>query len=1064
MNITAAAGSAESMGTMKIYADNAGTQKLYESTDVGVEGENSWELPAAVAGKTALYVYRGGGNDWNPTFSYISVTRDCSTEPKLAVSPASVNLKATTAEPADTAVVTFSGKRLTPGTYNLTIPNLAGLTVAPQSVTVGEDGKLNAEVTIAYTSSVDVAAGVANIALTIDELNATVAVNYVAKMTKQYVTSLNLEQLVLDNGTKGGAGAALDAANIDYSNIDQLDSLNADKDYNNYPFLGLKLKKTNASLGFWLKQGSTAKFRVGNVGANFLWVIDGVDSTMTNAVANMQATSANVFSYTAADADARIEIICNSTSTLVIKQIMIDEDIQPVTVEPGKDPTKDDDATIKVLTINGDTITPQGTTFAYEVPAALDLAEVEVVYELNSAKATGNPASGFKVAVPAAGAAANEQTLIVTAESGDKAEYTISVTHAEPEIVTAAEIQGEANAYVGEEQTLTCVAEHATIFQWYQGANAIDGATQATYKFTPDTAGEYTFACEASNEFTATPVRSADFTVTATVRPPQPQVLVLWDAVEANRIGVITYGASGVEEGEVKIHKNADKIKGIKLGNSYNYSDGKYVTFKPSEGGFEEGDTVFVAICYNSDEEKNAAVALYGADGAELLFTSQQGVNGRSSADDPVVEAYVLQDDADSLFIGRSGNTSTYITVLKVIRPIEVIGNPVLKVSKDTVNLFATLAQANPSVKVTFTGKHLTPGTYNLTIPNLAGLTVNPQSVTVGEDGKLNAEVTIAYTSSVDVAAGMVDIALTIDELSAQVAVNYSAKMSKNYATSLNFEQLVMDQGKGADINAILDSHYIDYNNIDQLDSLNGSKDYNNYPFLGLKLKKEDASLGFWLRQGSKVNLKFGNIGADFNVYFGDGVMPVTSDMANKQPSDSLVVSCDPVAADTYVSIVCGSTKTLVIKQIMIDEDIQPVNVDPGVDPSKDSDATIKSLSINGVAITREGTTFAYEVPADVNLAEVEVVYELNSAKATGNPASGFKVAVPEAGAAANEQTLTVTAESGAQVEYTISVTRAESQGLFDLDTTVPATKLIRNGRLLIIKNNRTYTVLGQAL
>ncbi|MCM1034996.1 MAG: hypothetical protein NC038_04935 [Paludibacter sp.] len=77
ISLTATPGTAAEMGTMKIYADQNGTELLYESENVGEVGENDYVLPATVNGKNALYIYRGEGNDWNPTFDYIKVTRAC---------------------------------------------------------------------------------------------------------------------------------------------------------------------------------------------------------------------------------------------------------------------------------------------------------------------------------------------------------------------------------------------------------------------------------------------------------------------------------------------------------------------------------------------------------------------------------------------------------------------------------------------------------------------------------------------------------------------------------------------------------------------------------------------------------------------------------------------------------------------------------------------------------------------------------------------------------------------------------------------------------------------------
>lgn len=254
------------------------------------------------------------------------------TDPVLAVNPESVTLNVTAAVPAPSAKVTFSGKNLAAGTYNLSVPDLAGLTVSPASVTVGEDGKLNAEVTISYTSAVEVAAASTSVDLTIGALTKVVVVNYSATLTKKYMQSINIEQLVLDNGTNYDIRAAFDAANIEYNNIDALDTLNdlENKTNRNYAFLGLKMKKTDAKLAGWLKAGQTIKVRFGNVGANFKISAMGMDSTCTaENFANTSVESNKVLEFTA-PIDMYLEIVCNSTKTLVIKQIMINQEIAPV--------------------------------------------------------------------------------------------------------------------------------------------------------------------------------------------------------------------------------------------------------------------------------------------------------------------------------------------------------------------------------------------------------------------------------------------------------------------------------------------------------------------------------------------------------------------------------------------------------------------------------------------------------------------------------------------------------------------------------------------------------------
>ena len=89
------------------------------------------------------------------------------------------------------------------------------------------------------------------------------------------------------------------------------------------------------------------------------------------------------------------------------------------------------------------------------------------------------------------------------------------------------------------------------------------------------------------------------------------------------------------------------------------------------------------------------------------------------------------------------------------------------------------------------------------------------------------------------------------------------------------------------------------------------------------------------------------------------------------------------------------------------------------------SNANIESLSINGEVVEAVEGVYSYTVGASVDLAAVEIVYTLAHPKATATPASGFTVNVPAAGAAANTQTIVVTAQDNTQATYTVSVAKS---------------------------------------
>ena len=328
-------------------SETASAEATYANGNFGV---------VSIEGLDATKTYRieiSNAGTSNASVAEVAFVGPQSTDPMLNVNPAEVTLAVTAAKAQDEATVKFTGKNLAAGTYNLTIPNLAGLTVSPTSVTVGEDGKLNQDVTIAYTSTVDVAAASASISLTIGELSKSVAINYSAVMAKSYINaSVNIEQWVLDNGTRtNDFKAVLDAANIEYNNIDALDSLNDEKDYRNYPYLGIKLKKADAALRCWLQAGNSISVKFGNVGADFKVIANGVEQTLTaEGYANLTVDGNKVLTLSNAPEDMYLEIVCNSTKTLVVKQIMFNEAIAPVVLpEPTPTAINNTEATVKAV-------------------------------------------------------------------------------------------------------------------------------------------------------------------------------------------------------------------------------------------------------------------------------------------------------------------------------------------------------------------------------------------------------------------------------------------------------------------------------------------------------------------------------------------------------------------------------------------------------------------------------------------------------------------------------------------------------------------------------------------
>lgn len=160
--------------------------------------------------------------------------------------------------------------------------------------------------------------------------------------------------------------------------------------------------------------------------------------------------------------------------------------------------------------------------------------------------------------------------------------------------------------------------------------------------------------------------------------------------------------------------------------------------------------------------------------------------------------------------------------------------------------------------------------------------------------------------------------------------------MQKEYLNaSLNIEQIVLDNGKGYDIKSALTAAGWEYASLNELDSLNDSKDKRNEPYLGLKLKTAGAYIAGWLKADDVLNLKFGYIGDNVLI---NGVEISKDDLA--EPYQVTVIE------DTYVKIETTSKNTVVLKQLMLNEPIAPVTLPDSPQGLNSAKAAVKAVKV----------------------------------------------------------------------------------------------------------------------
>ena len=199
------------------------------------------------------------------------------------------------------------------------------------------------------------------------------------------------------------------------------------------------------------------------------------------------------------------------------------------------------------------------------------------------------------------------------------------------------------------------------------------------------------------------------------------------------------------------------------------------------------------------------------------------------------------------------------------------------------------------------------------------------------------------------------------------------AKFEKAYASSLNIEQYILDNGMhntdkdhiGEAFAAVLNSVHYAYENINALDSLNDdpSKTNRNYAFLGLKIKNTNGYMACWLQAGHTINVRFGNVGGDFKVAVNGVEQTLTAaDYANTSVESANVLSF--TADEDALLEIKGSAgnKTLVIKQIMIDEPIADVVLpDPlptGINNTEEAVKTAKVIRNGQLFIEKNGVLY----------------------------------------------------------------------------------------------------------
>lgn len=212
----------------------------------------------------------------------------------------------------------------------------------------------------------------------------------------------------------------------------------------------------------------------------------------------------------------------------------------------------------------------------------------------------------------------------------------------------------------------------------------------------------------------------------------------------------------------------------------------KYVdfTFTPVGGNFTPTKVSFDIIKIGTGDP-TVFVDFVDGGGNTITVASNQTIRRNNDEDAKISHSYnvngaVSSDKAVTLriLVGKlASGKSVGIANVVIEGTLVSASAPVFTPSVSSLTLALNPAVTTKSATFKMAGKNLTDGTYNLTIPSVAGLSVTPTSFTVAS-GVVDQEFTVSYTSAVDVAAASANITATVNDIVATVAVNYSARLS----------------------------------------------------------------------------------------------------------------------------------------------------------------------------------------------------------------------------------------------------------------------------------------------
>ena len=644
--------------------------------------------------------------------------------------------------------------------------------------------------------------------------------------------------------------------------------------------------------------------------------------------------------------------------------------------------------------------------------------------------------------------------------------------------VSACSIDGPTAGYKGNKVTYTATAAGATEYRWTVDGAIQEGAESATFEFTPSASRTYKIVGQARNDFNATSEWISSDPISLTVTSLYGEII----AVTRNE--KVLNEVTGIIGGTAK---KSTQDNG-KLG-----ATGHYWSLTLASGNFNAGDTVVVNVSAAAQQGTITVTSDQAA--ADVLGTTEDfGVVG----DNKVI---LTKGDVNTIWVVRTdaNKWNGVIDGIRVVRPMPVKSTAesltavkvdgvaissedlaTLLSSTHKVNLAASYAAApevefnkhivktfeddsqkesDEAIKVTASKNALKRWEAKATINAIeytvtAGVNASATITYMYGEKKLGEEVVaingnpanyagyqneqlatfkgwysdMALTSAVTIASAVIDKDTT-----------FYAKFENAYASSVNIEKLVLDNGTKYDLMGYMGGLNYATNIENSLDTLNDleNKDNRNYAYLGLKVKAAGKLLDFRLADGATLKVKFGA--------YKSGKEPQVSINGAAYAAMEITdgVYSHTASGDELVSIKTATADAVVFQQIMYNEDLKVVEL-----PAPGAYLVTCAEAENGT-VTAAWPNKKYRTPVG------------ETVTLTVTPNDGYKVAdVKVNGESLNAVEGVYSFPMPAQ-DVTVVATFSVVTAIDNTEAAVKATKVVRDGQLYIEKNGVLYNAQG---